>query len=58
MVCNPPFTYVNGQDLPGVFDDVVSTRIIHLIERINGNAKVTQIPEKVFRSFSLRNSFR
>ena len=40
MLFEPPFTDLNDQGLMGVFDDAQSTRIIQLIDRINGNAEV------------------
>jgi len=40
MLFESPFTNVNDQGLPGVFDEAASTRIIQLIERINWNAEV------------------
>jgi type I restriction enzyme R subunit len=40
MLFEPPFTDVNDQGLLGVFDEAASTRIIQLIERINGNAEM------------------
>ncbi len=40
MLFESPFTNVNGQGLPAVFDEAASTRIIQLIERINSNAGV------------------
>jgi type I restriction enzyme R subunit len=40
MLFESPFTNVNDQGLPGVFDEAASTRIIQLIERINWNAMV------------------
>lgn len=40
MLFEPPFTDVNDQGLLGVFDEAASTRIIQLIERVNGNASV------------------
>jgi hypothetical protein len=40
LLFESPFTNVNDQGLLGVFDDAASTRIIQLIERVNGNAGV------------------
>jgi len=40
LLFETPFTNVNDQGLLGIFDDAASTRIIQLIERVNGNASV------------------
>jgi hypothetical protein len=38
ILFEPPFTDVNDQGLLGVFDEAACTRIIQLIEMVNGNA--------------------
>jgi type I restriction enzyme R subunit len=38
MLFEPPFTDINDQGLLGVFDDAAATRIISIVERVNGNA--------------------
>lgn len=40
MLFEPPFTDLNDQGLLGVFDDAEATRIISIVEEINGNAVV------------------
>ncbi len=40
MLFEPPFTNIHDQGLPGVFDDAAATRVIKLIDRVNGNAMV------------------
>ena len=39
LLFEPPFTDINDQGLLGVFDESQSTRILKLIESINGNAE-------------------
>ena len=38
MLFEPPFTHQHDQGLLGVFDDAQAGKVIHLIERVNGNA--------------------
>jgi type I restriction enzyme, R subunit len=38
MLFEPPFTHINDQGLLGVFDDAAATKVIKLIDRVNGNA--------------------
>ena len=40
MLFEPPFTNIHDQGLVGVFDDADATKVIRLIDRINGNALV------------------
>lgn len=41
MLFEPPFTNVHDQGLFGVFDDADVVTVIHLLDRVNGNASVT-----------------
>ena len=38
MLFEPPFTHIHDQGLLGVFDDAAATKVISLIEHVNGNA--------------------
>jgi type I restriction enzyme, R subunit len=38
LLFEPPFTHINDQGLLGVFDDAAATKVIKLIDRVNGNA--------------------
>ncbi len=38
MLFKPPFTHVHDQGLLGVFDDADASKVIKLIDRVNGNA--------------------
>lgn len=40
MLFEPPFTDINDQGLLGVFDDGDATKVISIIDSINGNAEV------------------
>lgn len=40
MLFEPPFTNIHDQGLLGVFDDAAATKVIRLIDRVNGNALV------------------
>ena len=40
MLFEPPFTDIHDQGLLGVFDDAEATKVISLVDRINGNALV------------------
>ena len=40
MLFEPPFTDINDQGLLGVFDDASATKIISIVDEINGNAVV------------------
>ena len=40
MLFKPPFTNLHDQGLLGVFDDAAATKVIKLIDRVNGNALV------------------
>lgn len=40
MLFEPPFINIHDQGLLGVFDDADATRVIKLIDRVNGNAVV------------------
>lgn len=41
MLFEPPFTNMHDQGLLGVFDDADASKVIQLIDRVNGNALVT-----------------
>lgn len=38
MLFEPPFTHIHDQGLLGVFDDAAATKVISLIDHVNGNA--------------------
>jgi type I restriction enzyme, R subunit len=40
MLFEPPFTNIHDQGLLGVFDEAAATKVIKLIDRVNGNALV------------------
>jgi len=43
MLFESPFTNIHDQGLLGVFDDAEATKVIKLIDRVNGNALVSRI---------------
>ena len=43
MLFEPPFTNMHDQGLLGVFDDADATKVISLIDRVNGNALVSGV---------------
>ena len=43
MLFEPPFTDIHDQGLLGVFDDSAATKVIKLVDRVNGNALVGMI---------------
>jgi len=38
MLFEPPFTHQHDQGLLGVFDDTQASKVIFLIDQVNGNA--------------------
>ena len=40
MLFEPPITDIHDQGLLGVFDDADATKVIKLVDRVNGNALV------------------
>ena len=40
MLFEPPFTNLHQDGLVGVFNDATAMKVIHLIDRVNGNAYV------------------
>jgi type I restriction enzyme R subunit len=47
MLFEPPFTDIHDQGLSGVFDDADATKVVSLVDRINGNALVGGISASV-----------
>ena len=43
MLFEPPFTHLHDQGLLGVFDDAEASRLIYLIDEVNGNAAVSAV---------------
>ena len=43
MLFESPFTNIHDQGLLGVFDDAEATKVIKLIDRVNGNALVSDM---------------
>ena len=43
MLFEPPFTNIHDQGLLGVFDDADASKVIKLIDRVNGNAVVSRV---------------
>jgi len=43
MLFEPPFTNVHQDGLVGVFDDADATKVIRLIDLVNGNALVSKV---------------
>ena len=40
LLFEPPFTDIHDQGILGIFDDTLATKVISIIDEINGNAEV------------------